>query len=109
MVLFELDLHKFFYMFSLNDKEALCFFTEQFELRSGESLKMADESDLAVMVKQIKATKPPFIGYFCSRPYAKSSILILKSLGLERSSFTIKDTLVSKNSNDYILPVNWAE
>lgn len=106
MAYFEIDLDKFIDIFSLNDKETLLFFKEQFELRSGGSLEIADESDLAAMVEQIKAIKPPFIDYFGSRPYAKSSILISKALNPKRLSSTIKDTLMPCNSNVHILAID---
>ena len=80
MAFCEIDLDKFFDMFSLNNKEALFFSIEQFELRSGGGLEMADKSDLAAMFEQIKATKSLFIGYFYSKPYAKSSVFISKAL-----------------------------
>lgn len=66
IALFEMDLDKFFDMFSLDNKEALFFSTKQFKLRSGEGFEMADKSDLTIMVEQIKGIKPRFIGYFCS-------------------------------------------
>lgn len=70
---------------------------------------MAKKSDLATIVEQIKATKLPFIGYFCSQPYAKSTVSISKTLGTERLFSIIKDMLVPNNSNIYILAIDWAE
>lgn len=108
MARFEIDLDKFFDIFSLNNKKALFFFTEQFELKSGGSLEMDDKSDLAAMIEQIKANKPLFIGYFCSQLYAKFSVSISKTWDPKRLSSTIKDMLVSNNSNVHILAVDWA-
>lgn len=42
MVLFEINLNKFFNMFILDNKKVLFFSIEQFELKSGEGFKIAD-------------------------------------------------------------------
>lgn len=78
-------------------------------MRSRGGFEIADESDLAAMVEQIKATEPPFIGYIYSRPYVKFLVLIWIASGPERSFSTVKDTLVSNNSNVHTLAADWAE
>lgn len=104
--LFKIDLDEFFNTFSFNNKKALFFSTKQFELRSKGGLKIADKSDFAVMIKQIKAIKFLFIGYFYSQLYAKSLVSISKALGSERLSSIIKDMLMSNNSNVYTLAID---
>lgn len=52
MAFFEMNLDRFFDMFSLNNKEALFFSIEQFEFRSKEGLEMVDKSDLDVMLNR---------------------------------------------------------